>query len=139
MSIMYEFCIDGYPAFLDNANEQVIVYDRETGRDGRAVVAENFIPRAERFIVYGASCLYVANCLVGLAGDVHEVGDMGDAFYERAFEDLESRWLDYVEECHKQWSGADIPEADRVPPMTREQCEEALDAMRMRISFFKIL
>lgn len=137
--MLYGFKLDGKEAILDNANEQVFVYAAERGRDGRAVVDTNCIPRAERFIAYGAACLHVANSLVGLAGDVHEVGDMGDAFYERAFEDLESRWLDYVEECHRQWSGESVPEADRVPAMTRGECEEALEAMRMRMSVFCVL
>ena len=114
--MVYSFKLDDKEAILDNANKQVIVYASESGRDGRSVVDANCIPRADRFIAYGAACLHLANSLVGLAGDVHEVGDMGDAFYERAFEDLESRWLDYVEECHKQWSGEGTPKPTEFLP-----------------------
>lgn len=121
----YFFKVDGQRATIDRDHECVVMLDGEK------------IAPEERFVAYGAACLFVAYNLVGLAGDVHEPGDMGDAFYERAYLDLESRWLDYVQDCHDEWSGENVPEAERVQPMTREECEEAVDAMRMRMSDFQ--
>lgn len=114
----YTFKIDGVAARIDQVEERVYA------------LGDVEITEAEQPVAYAAACLFIASNLVELAGDVHEDGDMGQDFLDQALNALDSRWVGYAFESHR--------DIDELPTLTTEEVEERMAAMRARMSDFSI-